>query len=72
MYNENIVHHCDKTKLTNVINYCNTTPYTDQDGNAVGKVELVRTECGTNKLLPMDQQPSKVYQYDGVSSNPSS
>lgn len=50
-------------------NYCNTTPYQDENGHADGQVLFVWVDCATNGLLPMSQQVP-AYGYPGVSTGP--
>jgi hypothetical protein len=70
MYNENQETTCNKAKIHSTDkNWCNTAPYTGEDGQADGNSIFVLVECGTNKLLPMDQQ-DELYRYKGVSPGP--
>ncbi|KAF2205692.1 hypothetical protein GQ43DRAFT_467956 [Delitschia confertaspora ATCC 74209] len=68
-YMSNRAPYCDKDELKDTENWCNKTPYQDENGQADGRVIFVKVDCGTNALLPMDQQ-DEVYKYPGVSTAP--
>ena len=59
---------CDKSKLSDTANYCNTTPYTDSNGHADGKVVFVLTDCATDVALPNGQDDA--YWFPGVATGP--
>jgi hypothetical protein len=55
-----------KGKFKDTPNYCNTTPFKDENGHADGMITFVFVDCGSGRLLPMDKQES-AYRYPGVS-----
>jgi hypothetical protein len=69
MYNENSETTCNKAEIQSKKDWCNTAPYRTEDGQASGIALFVSVDCGTNKLLPMEQQ-HPAYQYVGVSTGP--
>ncbi|KUJ23341.1 uncharacterized protein LY89DRAFT_635605 [Mollisia scopiformis] len=66
-YNQDESPYCDKSSLSDVANYCNTTPHQDANGHADGKVIFVYTDCDTNIALPNGQDPA--YWFPGVSTS---
>ena len=63
---DQLVDECDKTSLHDTANYCNVTPFTDKNGNAVGDTIFVLVNCSTGEPLDMSKQ-EPAYSYPGVS-----
>lgn len=64
-YSNDYVQYCDKKQLSDTANYCNTTPYQDDNGHASGKVTFVYTDCKTSTPLKTGQD--EAYDFPGVS-----
>jgi hypothetical protein len=60
---------CMTSKLTNVPNYCNTTPYLTSGGNQAGETVFVVVGCNSNLLQPASMQ-DPIFRYPGVSRSP--